>query len=512
MSSITSKSASTITTLAFWAMGVLNNIPYVVMLAGAKSISEGGTALVFLANIIPGFLLKLSSPYWFDKVSYRTRMRAGSVLMMLSFTLVASFSHLKEASKNDNDEGDDDGINFFVFMQLLGVALCSAQGSLGEATLLALSGKADSFIANEQKVQNTSRASTENEEEEVGGNCSYQIAGKESDFEETSDELQKEEASLCITAFASGTGLAGVLGIAFIVVLTDLFSFSLTGALYCALVFPVCYNVVFNKFLSKYATAALDLALDEQETMVMNTDSDGEQSGNVDVNNSDSVGSLKIDAEDDFADNPWLHAPELSNSVIEEENETQDNAIKHMSTVERLRLTMSLWPYMIPLFTVYAAEYALQSGIWTAIGFPVDDLAARNSFYIKSNWTYQIGVFISRSSGAFFTAPMWLLWVMPILQCINLVFFYFVATYHFWYDYSLLVPCFYVGLLGGGVYVHGYMRINKDLPMSQREFALSTSSVADTLGIMLADISGLFIQSCLYRNNGLNGSVVSCPL
>ena len=177
-----------------------------------------------------------------------------------------------------------------------------------------------------------------------------------------------------------------------------------------------------------------------------------------------------------------------------------------MSTGERLRLTLSLWPYMIPLFTVYAAEYALQSGVWTAIGFPVDVEEARNSFYTNSNWAYQVGVFISRSSGVFCTAPMWALWLMPILQCINLVFFYFVAMYHFWYGNFLLIPCFCVGLLGGSVYVNGYMRINKDLPLATREFALSTVSVADSLGIVFADASGLFIQSCLYRSNNISGA------
>jgi len=45
---------------------------------------------------------------------------------------------------------------------------------------------------------------------------------------------------------------------------------------------------------------------------------------------------------------------------------------------------------MIPLFVVYAAEYALQSGTWTAIGFPVHDEQARNRFYAYSNWTVRL--------------------------------------------------------------------------------------------------------------------------
>lgn len=51
---------------------------------------------------------------------------------------------------------------------------------------------------------------------------------------------------------------------------------------------------------------------------------------------------------------------------------------------------------MIPLFLVYFAEYAMQSGTWAAIGFPVEDENARKSFYQNANWVYQAGVFVSR--------------------------------------------------------------------------------------------------------------------
>mmetsp|Transcript_10177 Transcript_10177/g.14622 ORF Transcript_10177/g.14622 Transcript_10177/m.14622 type:complete len:106 (-) Transcript_10177:137-454(-) len=105
-----------------------------------------------------------------------------------------------------------------------------------------------------------------------------------------------------------------------------------------------------------------------------------------------------------------------------------------------------------------------------------------------------------------------MLWVMPMLQLVNLCIFWSISINHFWYDYSLLIMCFVVGLLGGGVYVQGYNRINADMPKELREFALSSASVADSVGILVADISSLFIQSCIYQSNGINGAVVDCPL
>jgi hypothetical protein len=62
-----------------------------------------------------------------------------------------------------------------------------------------------------------------------------------------------------------------------------------------------------------------------------------------------------------------------------------------MTFRQRLKVTCGLWPYMVPLFVVYFAEYAMQSGTWTAIGFPVTSADARHKFYLYSNWLYQAG-------------------------------------------------------------------------------------------------------------------------
>ena len=101
---------------------------------------------------------------------------------------------------------------------------------------------------------------------------------------------------------------------------------------------------------------------------------------------------------------------------------------------------------------------------------------------------------------------------MPALQVINVFFFWFVAKYQAVYNYFLLIPAFYVGLLGGGVYINGYVRICTDLSPEQREFALSSTSIAEGLGTVCADVVGLFMQSCLYQIHNIEGAIVSCPL
>ena len=111
------------------------------MIACAKAISDGGTALVFLCSVLPGLCVKLSAPFWFDRVSYRARLLAASVLMVASFSTVAAFSGEESAN---------------MYMELFGVSLCSVQGSMGEASLLALAGKYDNK-AQDEAVANASR-------------------------------------------------------------------------------------------------------------------------------------------------------------------------------------------------------------------------------------------------------------------------------------------------------------------------------------------------------------------
>jgi len=550
--------------VAFWTLGLLNNIPFVIMLACAKSISEGGTALVFLASNIPGLLMKLSSPYWFDKVGYNSRIVIGSVLMSLSFIFVGLFGYLKEQAdqtvnsklQQERDTMDADSISINVIMQLIGVAFCSAQGDLGEATLLALSGRADSKQAEQQQEE----LLTVQDEIQIDSSTGGDGADNSSYENNASSGGQK---SKCITAFSSGTGAAGILGFAFVFLLTNILNISLHVTLAIAtMVFPICYWIAYG-YASESAqpdvketkaeyravdcddlTSSLDEDSQREANLEMASCNQRQEDSGVIVRTKLSEHDNQTPATDTFSDNPchredgvpkkvesecgmrdesynsFSNSPLYSRSnvlsnqqpnLICPTNSTSDDTITTLSAYERFSLTCSLWPYMIPLFVVYAAEYALQSGVWTAIGFPVDSEEARKVFYVRSNWSYQIGVFISRSSGTIYAAPMSVLWLMPFLQVINLIFFYFVAVYQFWYNSALLLLCFYVGLLGGGVYINGYMRINKDLPVSIREFALSSASVADSSGILLADLSGLLIQSCLYKSYKIKGAVVKCP-
>jgi hypothetical protein len=40
--------------IAFWLLGLINNSSFVINIAGAKDISDGGTAVVFIVLGVPG--------------------------------------------------------------------------------------------------------------------------------------------------------------------------------------------------------------------------------------------------------------------------------------------------------------------------------------------------------------------------------------------------------------------------------------------------------------------------
>ncbi|RLN90971.1 hypothetical protein BBJ28_00015742 [Nothophytophthora sp. Chile5] len=409
--------------VAFWALGFINNVGYVIMIAGAQEIAAGGVGLVYFFDIFPALFVKLSGPYWFQLVSYRQRTLMGALWMLLSFLVVGYGSHS-------------------LGWQLLGVAFSGLQSGMMEASFLAMA----SFYASPVR---------------------------------------------CLTCWASGTGLAGVGGYFWVAAWHLWGGFSFQTTLQLAAIFPVLYVLVFLFVLDRShlppARTCNYMAIPET----------AEDAGVA-------VAVLAYDATRD--------------QLKKKDREMEDSPTREVQDAStlgfraKLRFILTLGPYIIPLAVVYLAEYTMQTGVWSAIGFPVDNAEARASFYSSAGLAYQAGVFISRSSGVLFQATRPVLYFMPALQTVLLVFFTLVAATHFWYNWGLLLLCFVVGLLGGGVYVNAYTLLSKEIPPSHVELALVAVSVGDTVGVMFADCAGLFLQGCLYSINRLPGAAidVSC--
>lgn len=341
-------------------------------------------------------------------------------------------------------------------LQLFGVVLCSTQSGFGEASFLAFT----AFF----------------------------------------------ESRLALTAWSSGTGFAGIFGFAWVVFFTIGLKASFELTLLIALILPVLFALNFELVMNvPNIKREVRMSMDES----------------VAEFNMAAIGSVDEAQVVDEATNPILCDESQGNGQTENITPTDDGmnrqkarkdreykdlsaAAAEMTMKERVANTVSLWPFMVPLFLVYFAEYAMQSGVWAAMGFPVDSDNARNNFYEYSNWMYQLGVLVSRSSGMFWKADMKALWGMPILQVMLLLFFLLDAYFQFWYDWSLLALCFVVGLLGGAVYVNGFALISERVPPHLKEFSLSAASIADSLGIAFSNVAGIFIQKAIYDYHGIS--------
>lgn len=281
----------------------------------------------------------------------------------------------------------------------------------------------------------------------------------------------REETPRLITFWSSGTGFAGIFGYAWVALLHVYAGLSFRTTLLWALMLPIVWLVCYFKMVKV----------------------PGLEENKVNIH----------DYDDEYNE---------SQALVGSENDINEKSavVGGMSARERLMIVLGLWPYTIPLFLVYFAEYAMQSGVWISIGFPVENESARKLFYTYSNWCYQVGVFLSRSSGTLLQAEKPMLWLMPILQLFFLMFFMWISVSHVWYNWGLLLPAFGTGLLGGFTYVNAFTLISRDIAPSYREFSLAAASVADSIGVAAADIVGILLQGCLFKANGLSGADFSC--
>ncbi|CAB3396523.1 unnamed protein product [Caenorhabditis bovis] len=146
-----------------------------------------------------------------------------------------------------------------------------------------------------------------------------------------------------------------------------------------------------------------------------------------------------------------LNAAQARGEVFSTEKVPQ----RDLSLTERLKLIVPLLYLMIPLATVYTAEYMINQGLVELIIFNCSQ-GLYLPFASQYRWyqvLYQPGVFLSRSSVKFFEMPIWMIWMLPVLQVSNMIFFFFEAVY--WFTPTIIIIfCLIVfeGLLGGSAY------------------------------------------------------------
>lgn len=156
---------------------------------------------------------------------------------------------------------------------------------------------------------------------------------------------------------------------------------------------------------------------------------------------------------------------------------------------DKIIYTLHLLKYMIPLTTVYIAEYFINQGLFELIFFE-NIFLDKASQYRWLNVDYQIGVFVSRSTVNLFSINR--IWLLSVLQCINVFYFLFEVIYYItpsiWIVFAIV---FWEGLLGGGAYVNTFYKMSKEISQIRQRFAIGMVALSDSVGISIAGFAAI---------------------
>ena len=187
--------------------------------------------------------------------------------------------------------------------------------------------------------------------------------------------VESKQLNRCITAFSSGTGLAGIVGYGYKSLLSEAFGWSLSSVVFSVVSFAVCYYMIFFHGLHKEQwKSELDFEIQEDER------------GEIPLQ--EVVPPIHM-VETSLLATTFQNGSSSTNGTIEMTPHANKNAevsgnitMQHPSTElnarKRFMLVLSLWPYTIPLFTVYAAEYMLQVRIGKKF-YSIDQSGASSS-------------------------------------------------------------------------------------------------------------------------------------
>uniref|UniRef100_A0A1I7UG29 Battenin n=1 Tax=Caenorhabditis tropicalis TaxID=1561998 RepID=A0A1I7UG29_9PELO len=188
----------------------------------------------------------------------------------------------------------------------------------------------------------------------------------------------------------------------------------------------------------------------------------------------------------------WIISEETREEVEEEagllENQEEDDVERRIEE-SRIQKAIPLLRFMIPLISVYLAEYYINQGLLELLEFDCSHGfgMSSESQYRWFQVTYQLGVFISRSSSNYVSIPTKHLTTLASLQVFNAIFFTLTAIYsilpHIFLAFFVIL---FEGLLGGASYVNTFRAVHREIPIESREFSMGFVSISDTVGIVFA--------------------------
>uniref|UniRef100_A0A7E4UQF1 Battenin n=1 Tax=Panagrellus redivivus TaxID=6233 RepID=A0A7E4UQF1_PANRE len=283
-----------------------------------------------------------------------------------------------------------------------------------------------------------------------------------------------------VSSYASGTGGAGLFGAFTYAILTDRKFIGLTpkSALLSMLIVPVIFALSFGNILQSPPTVRTWRAILRRPVRVRSAS-----------------GSLH-DSDDELADdNEADSAPLLDPASTPPRRPSIAPVLSFRS---RLLLIKPLLKYVLPLTTVYFAEYFINQGLIELVTF---DCAhgwglSPSSQYRWYQVLYQLGVFVSRSSSKLFPLHSRVLPILAALQLLNAALFFRDASTRFIPHIAIVFGLIvYEGLLGGAAYVNTFRAVHKSISEGAREFSMSFVLISDSIGIVIAGMIAIPVHN-----------------
>ncbi|CAL1168978.1 unnamed protein product [Cladocopium goreaui] len=162
------------------------------------------------------------------------------------------------------------------------------------------------------------------------------------------------DAQSCLAAWSSGTGFAGIAGYLWSLTF-DAIDTCFQVQLMVALWIPAAWLLTF------YGLLGIPWIDKERVTLDQLEESEAEELSHVESETS-------------------VNMSETSSSC----HSASEVATGRLTSKERFFFILSLWPYTVPLLFVYVSEYAIQSGLWAAMGFPVTDPISRRNWHLDA--------------------------------------------------------------------------------------------------------------------------------
>ena len=192
---------------------------------------------------------------------------------------------------------------------------------------------------------------------------------------------------------------------------------------------------------------------------------------------------------------------QVANYGIGEQRTSQDEItlIRDFDLKAKFYYLPTLSKYFLPLLLVYFAEYFINQGLFELVYYPEVTFLDHGAQYRWFQVSYQLGVMISRSSLDFVQIKS--LWSMSLLQSANAILFLLHASklINIPSFYLVILLIVYEGLLGGFTYANTFYRMKREVSPDKSEFAISTVTIADTLGIVFAGMAALPVHNALCK-------------